>query len=350
MSYLEVRELSKNFGEFQALKKINLTLKEGEFVGLIGPSGCGKTTLLRSLAGLESPSSGQILLDGKDITNLKARERPFHMVFQSYALFPHLSVGENIAFPLKVAKWSKADIDFRVGEVLDLIRMKDFHSRPISSLSGGQSQRVALARALASKPQVLLLDEPLSALDPQLRDDVRAELKELHQKLKTTFVLVTHDCDEAFDMCSRVFVMNHGEVIQEGEPEEIYTLPKNLFVADFLGELMSLPLNAIDASEKQIHLLRKLDNSPDAIFFRPEDLSFGGEDLDISPDDIKLSSRICDIGFRGSHRRLLLDISALGKKVAAFDPHIEEKRKIGDAIEIFIDIERAFLAHSERCQ
>ncbi|MEZ4816272.1 MAG: ABC transporter ATP-binding protein [Bdellovibrionota bacterium] len=350
MSYLEVRDFSKNFGDFSALKEINLSLKEGEFVGLIGPSGCGKTTLLRSLAGLEAPSSGRVLLQGKDITAQKARERPFHMVFQSYALFPHLSVRENIAFPLKVAKWSQLEIETRVAEVLDLVRMKSFESRPISSLSGGQSQRVALARALASKPQVLLLDEPLSALDPQLRDDVRAELKELHQKLKTTFVLVTHDCDEAFDMCSRVFVMNHGKIIQEGEPEEIYKNPKSLFVADFLGELMSLPLNSLSSPAKQLSKLRTLDNEPDAIYFRPEDLSFGGEDLDISPDDIKLSSHICDISFRGSHRRLLLEIPQLNQKVAAFDPHIEETRKLGDPIEIFIDIERAFLAHSERCQ
>lgn len=346
MSYLEVRDLSKNFGEFNALMKLNFTLAEGEFVGLIGPSGCGKTTLLRTLAGLESPSSGEILLQGKNITGLKARERPFHMVFQSYALFPHLNVGENIAFPLKVAQWKSNDIENRVREVLELVRLHNFHDRPISSLSGGQSQRVALARSLASKPQVLLLDEPLSALDPQLRDDVRLELKELHQKLKTTFVLVTHDCDEAFDMCSKVFVMNKGEIVQSGNPEDVYKNPKNVFVADFLGELMSL--NCSQFSPNEINKLRKLDEAPDNLYFRPEDLSFGGEDNDISPEDIKISGKIVDIGFRGSHRRLLIELNQCSTRVAAFDPHIEESRKIGDEMQLFIDCERAFLAHSER--
>ncbi len=347
MSYLEVRDLSKNFDEFQALKNINFTLSEGEFVGLIGPSGCGKTTLLRILAGLESPSSGEILLGGKTITPLKARERPFHMVFQNYALFPHLNVEENIAFPLKIARWSKEAIAERVSEVLDLVRLKGFAKRSLASLSGGQSQRIALARALASKPKILLLDEPLSALDPQLRDDVRAELRELHQKLKTTFVLVTHDCDEAFELCSRIFLINNGEIIQSGAPEAVYNEPQSLFAADFLSELMSIPLEKLPKGFLEKNQIRSLDPRPDSFYFRPEDINV--DENDIEQSDLHFDAKVNDVGFRGSHRRLLLEIPALNKKIFAFDPYLEKIRRPNDTLRISIDLDRCFLADSERC-
>lgn len=344
MSYLEVQGLSKSFYEFNALSNINLSINEGDFVGLIGPSGCGKTTLLRILSGLEEPSSGKIFLDGKDISHLKARERPFHMVFQSYALFPHMNVRENIEFPLKIAGWKKAQIDERITEVLDLVRLQGFENRKVDSLSGGQSQRVALARALATKPRVLLLDEPLSALDPQLRDDVRAELKELHKKLKMTFIIVTHDCDEAFELCSKIYLMNAGKIIQEGSPEIVYNEPNSLFVADFLGELMNLPLELF--YNINLSKVRSIDSNPNALYFRPEDI-----ELEKTYDSsLTLKALITDVGFRGSHRKLSLQVMNSDKKLFAFDPHLENHRKEGDELTLSIDLERAFLAHDQRNQ
>lgn len=344
MSYLEVQGLSKSFYEFNALSNINLSITEGDFVGLIGPSGCGKTTLLRTLSGLEEPTNGKIFLEGKEISHLRARERPFHMVFQSYALFPHMNVRENIEFPLKIAGWNKSQIEQRVTEVLELVRLQSFEKRRIDSLSGGQSQRVALARALATKPRVLLLDEPLSALDPQLRDDVRAELKELHKKLKMTFVIVTHDCDEAFELCSKIYLMNAGKIIQEGAPETVYNEPKSLFVADFLGELMSLPLELFQ--NINLSKVRSIDSNPDALYFRPEDI-----DLEKAPESsLTLKAVVTDVGFRGSHRKLSLKVLNSDKKLFAFDPHLENSRKEGEEITLSIDLERAFLAHSQRSQ
>ncbi len=348
MSYLEVRDLSKNFDAFNALKGVSLSIEQGEFVGLLGPSGCGKTTLLRLLAGLEMPSQGSIVLDGKDISSLQARERPFHMVFQNYALFPHLSVRENIAFPLKIANWSSGDIEKRISELLDLVRLRGFEKRTIDSLSGGQSQRVALARALASRPKVLLLDEPLSALDPQLRDDVRAELKELHAKLKTTFVLVTHDCDEAFELCSRIFVMNAGKIVQSGSAEKLYAYPETHFVADFLGEMICLPLST-QGNEQSVlgqrlnSQIRRIDPNPDSFVFRPEDIELDKK----NSEALGFEGKIIDLAFRGSHRRLLIKLSNYEKAVLAFDPHLERERKIGDSLSLTINLKRAFLANSQ---
>jgi spermidine/putrescine transport system ATP-binding protein len=347
MSYLELRDIAKNFEDFNALSAISLSLKQGEFAGLIGPSGCGKSTLLRLIAGLEDPSAGDIYLDSKKITHLRARQRPFHMVFQNYALFPHLDVWENIAFPLKISGWPSEEIHQRVKEVLELVRLQGFDSRSIASLSGGQSQRVALARALASKPKLLLLDEPLSALDPQLREDVRAELKELHQKLQCTFLLVTHDCDEAFDLCSRVFIMKDGEIVQDGHPEDIYNQPKNLFVADFMGDLLSLPivLNGEEVLVAQHKLekksLRCLGENPDALFFRPEDIEL---EAPHPPNNLPIEAEITDCAFRGTHRKLNLLLPKLSQKLVAFDPHLDQKRAVGDKLTISIDISTAFLA------
>jgi spermidine/putrescine transport system ATP-binding protein len=237
---IDVRNLTKVFGsgshEVRALDDVSLAIARNEFFTLLGPSGCGKTTLLRLIAGFEQPSSGHILLEGDDIAGLPPFKRPVNTVFQSYALFPHMSVAENISFGLEMQGWDKAKISSRVGEMLDLVQMGSLGDRRPGQLSGGQQQRVALARALANQPKVLLLDEPLSALDFKLRKEMQVELKRLQRETGITFVFVTHDQEEALTMSDRVAVMSNGEVQQAGGPEEIYERPVNRFVADFIGE------------------------------------------------------------------------------------------------------------------
>jgi spermidine/putrescine transport system ATP-binding protein len=237
---VEARRASKLFGAgtaaVRALDDVSLAIRRGEFFTLLGPSGCGKTTLLRLIAGFESPSAGQILLDGQDITEEPPNRRPVNTVFQSYALFPHLSVAQNIAFGLQMLGRPRAEVRATVAEMLALVRMEAMADRRIGQLSGGQQQRVALARALAPKPRVLLLDEPLSALDLKLRKEMQTELKRLQLETGITFVFVTHDQEEALTMSDRVAVMNAGRLLQTGTPREIYNRPANRFVAGFIGE------------------------------------------------------------------------------------------------------------------
>lgn len=234
---LEIKGISKSFGSQSALDEVNLVIQPGEFFSLLGPSGCGKTTLLRILGGFEVPSSGEIWLDGKRVDHSNPRGRLFNMVFQRYALFPHLSVWENIAFGLKVKKVDLAEIKTRVSEVLALMKMEALADRAIYTLSGGQQQRIALARALVNRPKVLLLDEPLSALDLKLRQQMQIELCALQRRLNITFIFVTHDQEEALRMSDRIAVMNHGHLEQIGTPHEIYEYPKTPFVADFIGTI-----------------------------------------------------------------------------------------------------------------
>ncbi|NMM43390.1 ABC transporter ATP-binding protein [Rhodospirillaceae bacterium KN72] len=233
---LEVFDVSKQFGSYRALDHVSFTIDENEFFTLLGPSGCGKTTLLRMIAGFESPTSGAILLYGKEIAGLPPEKRKVNTVFQSYALFPHMTLAQNIAFGLENLGWDKARRDARVGEMLDLVHMSDFAARNPLQLSGGQRQRIALARALATEPQILLLDEPLSALDLKLRQAMRDELRQLQRQTGITFVFVTHDQDEALDMSDRICVLGDGQIQQIGTPSEIYEDPENRFVADFIGE------------------------------------------------------------------------------------------------------------------
>ena len=236
-NYLEIRSLGKQYGSHQALCDVNLTIKRGEFFSLLGSSGCGKTTLLRSLAGLETPDAGDICIEGKSILSLAPYERPVNMVFQSYALFPHMTVEANIAFGLKREGVGKEEMRKRVGEALELIGMASLRRRLPRQLSGGQRQRVALARAVVKRPRVLLLDEPLSALDKKLRESTRLELVLIQQQLGITFVFVTHDQEEALTMSSRIAVISDGKVAQVGTPSEIYEQPQNRFVADFIGSV-----------------------------------------------------------------------------------------------------------------
>ena len=233
---VEVRGVTKRYGSVTAVDNISLTIAAGEFLTLLGPSGCGKTSLLRLIAGFETPDSGSLLIGGVDITNRPPYRRPVNQVFQSYALFPHLTVGENVAFGLRMQKRPAAEIAQRVAESLQLVSLGDMADRRPHQLSGGQRQRVALARALAPRPQVLLLDEPLSALDAKLRRTMQLELKRLQRQLGVTFVFVTHDQEEALTMSDRIAVVNHGRIEQLGTASSIYHQPGSAFVADFLGQ------------------------------------------------------------------------------------------------------------------
>lgn len=235
-SAIEVVNVSKKFGDYTALDKVAFKIYENEFFTLLGPSGCGKTTLLRMIAGFETPSDGTILLKGHEIAQMPPHKRRVNTVFQNYALFPHMTLSQNIAFGLENLGWEKARIRERVGRMLEMVHMESFAARKPDQLSGGQRQRIALARALAAEPEVLLLDEPLSALDLKLRQTMRDELRTLQRETGITFVFVTHDQEEALDMSDRIAVMGKGRVQQIGTPSEIYEDPQNRFVADFIGE------------------------------------------------------------------------------------------------------------------
>ncbi|CCV15199.1 ABC transporter ATP-binding protein [Mesorhizobium sp. STM 4661] len=237
--------IGKSFGSFRALDELTLDIGRGEFLTLLGPSGSGKTTFLMILAGFVQPSDGRLFSDGVDITERPAEQRAAGMVFQGYALFPHMSVEANIAFPLRVRKKSATEIKRRVGEMIERVGLKGHEKKLPAQLSGGQQQRVALARALVFEPGVLLLDEPFSALDKSLRGQMQAEMKRLHQETGTTFVFVTHDQSEALALSSRVAIFNHGKLLQVGAPDEVYDRPTNRFVAEFLGEINMLPLKGV---------------------------------------------------------------------------------------------------------
>lgn len=243
-----------------ALRDVNLEIKEGEFFSLLGPSGCGKSTLLRILAGLETASEGQILFRGQRIDNKPAQDRPFNMVFQRYALFPHLTVAENVAFGLKIKKMPRTEIETRVRRVLDQVGLKNFEQRLPETLSGGQQQRVAVARALVNEPQILLLDEPLSALDQKMREHMQRELRSLQQQLGLTFIYVTHDQEEALTLSDRVGVMNHGCLEQVSSPREIYENPQTLFAARFIGSMSCLRGEVVEVENNQV-VVRCGDNS-----------------------------------------------------------------------------------------
>ncbi len=235
--YVEIERVTKSFGDFKAVDDVSLKIYKGEIFCLLGASGCGKTTLLRMLGGFETPTSGRILIDGEDMTGVPPYERPVNMMFQSYALFPHMNVEQNVAFGLKQDGVPKAEIAERVATMLDLVKLGGFGKRKPHQLSGGQKQRVALARSLVKRPKLLLLDEPLGALDKKLREHTQFELIGLQDKLGVTFLVVTHDQEEAMTLASRIGVMDHGEIVQAGTPSEIYEFPSSKFVADFVGSV-----------------------------------------------------------------------------------------------------------------
>jgi spermidine/putrescine ABC transporter ATP-binding subunit len=256
VTIVAVRSVRKAFSEVLAVNDVSLDVQQGEFVSILGPSGCGKTTLLRMIAGLERPDSGGVFIQEHDVTFLPPNRRPTNLVFQHGALFPHKSVYENIAYPLERQRKSRTEINARVDSMLALVRLEGFARRRPSQLSGGQARRVALARALAARPMVLLLDEPLSGLDLQLRKEMQLELRTIHQEVGTTFMYVTHDQEEALVMSDRVVVMHEGQIVQDGSPSTIYTEPANVFVAAFIGEtnLLAGELVALDHGFVEVEL------------------------------------------------------------------------------------------------
>ncbi len=315
---VRIEGVEKTFDGTIAVKAFDLEIGEREFVTLLGPSGCGKTTLLRMIAGLEFPDRGRIVLAGRDITHLPAHKRPVNLVFQRVTLFPHLDVHDNVAFGLQIARLPKREIEERVGRALELVRLPGFARRSVDTLSGGEAQRIALARALVNRPSVLLLDEPLSALDLQIRRQLQVELKEIHRELGRTFVYVTHDQEEAMSMSDRIVVMNAGEIIQIGTPIEVYRTPASLFTASFVGSANLWPGEIVEAGVDGITIEvggRRLAARPAPdlrpgdrawILIRPESvvLSPRSQGGDQSPTTVH--GRVADVRFVGSivHYRL----------------------------------------------
>ena len=290
---IDIKHLCKSFGDKKVLEDINLYVRRGEFITLLGPSGCGKTTLLRQIAGFIAPDSGCILLEGKDISSIPPYKRPLNTVFQRYALFPHLDVYDNIAFGLKLQKLPKDEIDKRVQKMLKMVSMTDYDDRSVESLSGGQQQRVAIARALVNYPKVLLLDEPLAALDLKMRKDMQIELKELHKKMGITFIYVTHDQEEALTLSDTVVVLNEGRIQQIGTPTDIYNEPCNSFVADFIGE--STILNGRMIDDYRVEFME--------MEFECVDKDFGKDvpvDVVIRPEDVYIMSKTDGAQFTGT--------------------------------------------------
>ena len=306
---INIEHLSKAFDGKAVLKDISLYIKKGEFVTLLGPSGCGKTTLLRILGGFTVPDAGVVTMEGRDISGVPPYERPLNTVFQRYALFPHLDVYDNIAFGLKLAKVPREEIDARVRKVLKMVSMSDYEDRDVDSLSGGQQQRVAIARALVNQPKVLLLDEPLSALDHKMRLDMQIELKEMHRKLGITFIYVTHDQEEALTLSDTIVVMNEGRIQQIGTPTDIYNEPVNSFVADFIGE--SNIFNGTMIKDKLVsfmgHEFECVDegfgnNTPVDVVIRPEDVYIMAQ-----TEGAQFTGKVRTCTFKGVHYEMFVD-------------------------------------------
>jgi putative spermidine/putrescine transport system ATP-binding protein len=323
MSGLELRGISKLFGTFRAVDDVSLAVPDGRFVCLLGPSGCGKTTLLRMIAGLEEPSSGQILLAGEDLTRVPTHRRDLGMVFQSLALFPHLSVGDNIAYPLRLRGRSRAEQRARVAELLELVRLPGMAGRPVAKLSGGQRQRVAIARALALSPRLFLLDEPLSALDAKLREAMQIELRQLQQRLGVTTIAVTHDQREAMTMADLVVVMGEGRIRQAAPPVEIYRHPADSFVANFIGTTNLIPLRA------------------GQLLGRPWPEAAGEGTVSIRPEDVRLTlgaagpvtGRVAFVRDLGATIETFVEVEGL-TLTATTSPRERQLLAIGDAVTV----------------
>ncbi len=289
-NFIEIKNVSKYFGNVKAVDDVSFSINQGEFFSLLGPSGCGKTTLLRLLAGFEHPSKGQVFIDGSEVTSVAPNLRPTNMVFQNYAIFPHLNVRKNIEFGMRKENLTKEEMEDRVGEVLNLVKLQGYEERYSNQLSGGQRQRVALARALIKRPKVLLLDEPLGALDKKLRDEMQIELRNLQKQVGITFVFVTHDQGESISMSDRVAVMNEGKIKQISEPHDLYYNPQNIFVSDFIGTTNFLSAQTLSKDGDLIYV--SIENIGQ--FKLNNKLSIGENTNDVTcsirPESIELSS------------------------------------------------------------
>lgn len=332
---IDLKDITVKYGDNVVLDKLNLFINEKEFITLLGPSGCGKTTTLRCIAGFIEPDSGEIVFEGKVINDVPPHKRKVNTIFQRYALFSHLNVYENIAFGPELQKKSKDEVRQIVADMLSLVNLKGFEKRSIDSLSGGQQQRVAIARALANSPHVLLLDEPLGALDLKLRKDMQTELKAIQKRLGITFIYVTHDQEEALSMSDTVVVMDKGKIQQIGSPEDIYNEPVNAFVADFIGES-----NIVDAIMLKDYLV-----SFGGVKFKCLDAGFGENtfvEAVVRPEDIKivnpgadasLTGKITSVTFKGVHFEILVDVDGFIWMIQT----TEENHKVGETIGMYIE-------------
>lgn len=328
---IELKNISKSFGDNVILENFDFKVKKDEFLTILGPSGCGKTTILRLIGGFEEPDEGQILFNGEDITNKEAYERRINTVFQKYALFPHMNVFDNIAFGLKIKKRDKKVIKEKVSEVLKLVNLSSFENREIESLSGGQQQRIAIARALVNEPDVLLLDEPLGALDLKLRQAMQIELKRIQKSVGITFIYVTHDQEEALSMSDTVVVLNNGEIQQMDSPINIYNEPKNAFVADFIGES-----NIIKGRMLEDFKVRFLDYDfpcVDKGFRANEDVEVvvRPEDVLLVDENYQIEGTVTSLVFKGVHYEMTVDIDGYSMLVQS-----TEKREVGEKTGIVI--------------
>ena len=330
---IELKNITKTFDDQQVLKGIDLNIHEKEFLTLLGPSGCGKTTILRIISGFEDPDGGQLLFEGKDIAKLPPYKREVNTVFQKYALFPFLNVYDNVAFGLHLKKMEKEQIDKKVKEMLKLVGLSGYEKRDVTSLSGGQQQRVAIARALVNEPKVLLLDEPLSALDAKLRKEMQVELKKIQKEVGITFIFVTHDQEEALSMSDTIVVINEGIIQQIGTPTDIYNEPQNRFVANFIGESNIIPGNMLkdclvrfdDADWECVDKGFK-ENEVIDVVLRPEDMHV------VSPQEGKVSGPITTKVFMGVHYEYLVKTKYRNYKV-----HTTENIEVGKEVGLTID-------------
>lgn len=341
MSSLSIRDISKSFGAQPVLRDVSLEIASGEFFFLLGPSGCGKSTLLRIIAGLERPDTGSILVDGRDMTNVPPQRRGIGMVFQQYALWPHMTVAENIRFGLRAAKLPKAVQEERLKESLELVRMTEYVNRYPHEISGGQQQRIAVARALALQPKVLLLDEPLSNLDARLRDEIRGELKALHDNLKITIVYVTHDQEDALALATRMVLLNGGKIVQEGTPVDLYRRPQCAFSATFLGDANVVPVTVGSAAGRRAVFFPNLEAPvPCAIGTHPDGpatLCLRPEFLRVSKGEAPgiISGRVSAVTFRGSYEDFEVTLpggTALRGRLLA--PSIRGNLAVGDQVSL----------------
>ena len=330
---VELRNVSKSFDGEMVLDHINLDIYDNEFLTLLGPSGCGKTTTLRIIGGFETADEGEVLFMGEEISSVPPHKRNVNTVFQRYALFPHLNVFENVAFPLREKKVPKAEIEQRVNEMLSLVALKGFEKRSVTSLSGGQQQRVAIARALVGRPKVLLLDEPLAALDLKLRKDMQQELKNIQKATGITFIFVTHDQEEALSMSDTVVVMSEGRIQQIGTPIDIYNEPKNAFVADFIGE--SNIVDGVMLRDRRVSFSGHVFDCVDSGFDlkEPVDVVIRPEDVDIVPEEKgMLQGVVTSVTFLGVHYEIIVDINGFKWMIQTTD-FVDVDEKIGLYIE-----------------
>ena len=329
---IEFKNVCKTSDDTEVLKNINLHIDENEFLTLLGPSGCGKSTLLRIIAGFEEPTSGSVCFEGADLCGVPAYERKVNTVFQRYALFPHLDVYDNIAFGLHIKKLGSKEIDSKVRRVLELVNLKGFERRTIGSLSGGQQQRIAIARAIVNEPKVLLLDEPLAALDLKLRQGMQLELKNMQRELGITFVYVTHDQEEALTMSDTIVVMKEGTIQQIGKPTDIYNEPKNAYVADFIGESNIISgimkhdclVNIMDTDLECVDTGFAPDESVDVVI-RPEDIYI------LDPDKGKITGVVESVTFKGVHYEMVIDSNGFKWLV-----HDTAKYEVGSDVSLLV--------------